>query len=70
METGINKKTIHMLKVGPRGSKRVTNCIEIDPKSLLEGSGGHLGPKSQQDTQKLARPPSVPPRNIKNHSVM
>eukprot|EP00975_Prorocentrum_lima_P046888 9800629-Prorocentrum_lima.AAC.1 len=51
--------------MSPRGSKRVPNLSKIGPKSVLEavleGSGGHLGPKSQQDPQKLLRPPLVPP---------
>ena len=30
-------------------------------EAVLGGSGGHLGPKSQQEHQKCARPPVLPP---------
>eukprot|EP00973_Karenia_brevis_P008433 1140631-Karenia_brevis.AAC.1 len=51
--------------MGPRGSKGVPTWLKIAPKSVLkavlDGSGGHLGPKSQQYPQQLVRPLLVPP---------
>eukprot|EP00973_Karenia_brevis_P052249 7261181-Karenia_brevis.AAC.1 len=41
-------------------STRVKNPSKIGLGGDLGGVWGHLGPKSQQDSQKIVRPPFVP----------
>eukprot|EP00973_Karenia_brevis_P067570 9400995-Karenia_brevis.AAC.1 len=52
-----SKRVQNGSKMGPRGCKIRPKECKIRPKLVLEailgGSGGHLGPKSQQDPQKL-----------------
>eukprot|EP00973_Karenia_brevis_P060720 8444335-Karenia_brevis.AAC.1 len=62
-----SKRVQNASKMGSRGSKIRPKGSNIRPKLVLDGilegsdSGGHVGPKSQQDPPKLVRPPPRPP---------
>ena len=48
--------------------KSIKICPTSVPEAFLEGSGGHLGPKSRQDRENPVRGSSAdPPKSSKNH---